>query len=95
MTKRGETDNFKASDFIKVLNNYLGAASHRLSYVLVNKKIKRSKNIEKWYRHYGSRYVTDDLKEENFKIIAEDFTDDSTFLRHDPEKLSQTLMNIL
>lgn len=97
MTKRGETDNFKASDFVSVIENYLGNSKHKLGYVLVNKRAAdQKKDLDKWYKHYGSKPVINDLKNTtNFKIIEKDFMDSTTFYRHDPEKIAKTLMNIL
>lgn len=97
MTKRGETDNFKASDFVSVVKKYLDQSKNKLGYVLVNKRKTVSKNeIDKWYEHYGSKPVINDLKKSaKFKIIEKDFIDSTTFYRHDPDKIAKTLMNIL
>lgn len=97
MTKRGETDNFKASDFVAVIEKYLGQSKDKLEYVLVNKRTTKQKNdIDRWYQHYGSKPVINDLqKPVNFKIIEKDFIDSTTFYRHDPEKIAKTLMKIL
>lgn len=97
MTKRGETDNFKARDFVEVVEKYLGQAKHKLGYVLVNKSKTGSKSeIDKWYRHYGSKPVINNLmKKAPYKVIEKDFVDSTTFYRHDPEKIAKTLMNIL
>ncbi|MEJ2348043.1 MAG: YvcK family protein [Patescibacteria group bacterium] len=51
VTKRGETDNFAASDFLKAIMPYLGIASDNLNYVVVNKDISMTKNkIANWYK---------------------------------------------
>lgn len=98
MTKRGETDNFKASHFVGVVEKYLGTAKDKLKYVFVNKKFSgQGKEIDKWYKHYGSKRVINDLvnKQTTFEIVEKDFIDSTTFYRHDPEKIAKTLMNIL
>ena len=41
MTKFGETDNFKVSDFIKEVRRYLGPAGGKMKTVLVNNRIKK------------------------------------------------------
>ena len=97
MTKRGETDNFKASDFVFQIEKYLGNAKEKLSHVLISKKVGgKKKEMDKWYKHYGSIPVVNNLeKSKNYKIIEKDFVDSTTFYRHDSEKISKTLMNIL
>jgi len=97
MTKRGETDNFKASDFVSEIEKYLGSSKDKLSHVFVSKNIKKQQSkIDKWYRHYGSIAVINDLKNnKNYKVVEKDFADSTTFYRHDSEKIAKTLMNIL
>ena len=97
MTKRGETDNFGAVDFVRAVKQYLGKAEDKLGYVLVNKGFPASaKKIKKWYKHYGSKPVENDLGELNGAIVREkDFMDKTTLFRHDPEKLAKALFEIL
>ena len=100
MTKRGETDGFRASDFVSVFRQYMCASASRLTEVIVNNKINGSKGkIAAWYRRYGSAPVIDDLtkqkKKLDFKVISGEFVDDTTFLRHNPEKLSKAIVRLL
>lgn len=97
MTKRGETDNFTACNFVSNIEKYLASSKNKLSHILVNKnKTKQKSKIDKWYKHYGSMPVVNDLKNnKNYKIIEKDFVDSTTFYRHDSEKIAKTLMNIL
>lgn len=97
VTKRGETDNFKASDFVGVVKDYLKDSAGRLEYALVNKRPNQSSKIVKnWYERYGSKPVENDLKEINgFKVVEKDFVDNTTLFRHDPVKLSESLLEIL
>lgn len=97
VTKRGETDGFKASNFIDVVEKYLGDAKEKLAYVLVNKKFNWSKKkIGKWYSKYGSEPVKNDFSKKNgFRIIEGDFADSTTFLRHSPEKIAKKIISLL
>jgi uncharacterized cofD-like protein len=99
MTKRGETDNFKASDFVETFKNYLGEAAIKLSYVVINNKVNGSKGkIAAWYRRYSSAPVVDDLtkvkKQFGYKIVTGEFVDTTTLMRHNPQKLAKALISI-
>jgi uncharacterized cofD-like protein len=92
MTNREETDNYKASDYVKVLQDYLGVAKSKLKFLIVNKKVSHSKSIAaKWYKKYGSYPVENDLKKafgNKFKIVEKNFLSEATLFRHDSEKLA-------
>jgi len=97
MTKREETNGFKASDFVSTVKNYLGPASSRLRYVFVNKKINGSREqVLSWYKRFGSQPVVNDLKGKNsFWVIEKDFVSKTTFFRHDPDKIAKAIYQIL
>lgn len=97
MTKKGETDGYKASDFVEAVSRYLKQSSSRLKYVLVNKKINHQKSkISKWYYKYGSVPVENDLPlVKNLKVIEKNFVSKTTFFRHDPDKLAKTLHSLI
>jgi len=100
MTKRGETDGFAASNFVEEFGKYLEEAADKLNYVIVNKKINSSKEkIASWYRRYGCTPVKDDLtklkKKLDYKLITGEFVDNTTLLRHNPEKLAKAIIKLL
>lgn len=99
MTKKGETDNYKVSDFVNTFIKYMDNSSDKLTHVVVNKKINGGrKQIMAWYKKYGSSPVIDDLSKGNkksFKIISGDFVDNTTFFRHSPEKLAEAIIKLL
>lgn len=99
MTKRGETDNFKASDFVRILKSYLGEASDRLAHIIVNKNLNQPKSkIAAWYKHYGSKPVINDLakdKDKSFNVVEGNFIDVTTFFRHNSDKLAKTIVSLL
>ncbi len=100
MTKRGETDSFKASDFIKALSFYLGDGN-RIDYIVANADSIDS-DIEKLYAKEGQMQVKLDEAEikkiaSNAKIIKANlakYSPKEHLLRHDPEVLAQTLLKI-
>ena len=98
LTKRGETDDFSASDFLAVIRDYLGDASEKISHVVVHRNRVKTKNkMAKWYKKYGSKLVVNDLsgKKQSTKVITGDFMDTTTLYRHDSSKLAKTLMSLL
>lgn len=100
MTKRGETDSFKASDFLKSLIYYLGTGE-RIDYIVVNDN-HIDPEIEKMYAKQGQKLVKLDEAEikklaPNAKIVAAQlakYSPKEHLLRHDPEKLAQTLLDL-
>ena len=94
MTKYGETNNFHASDFVKVIEQYLGRGT--LDYVVVNVE-KMGGRVLQRYKQENVDYV--DFDQENFnnhfKTITGKFLRKGEFLRHDQEKLARVLAKII
>lgn len=99
MTKPGETDDFKAMDFVRVVRQYLGSAEGKLSHIIVNKKGAFGKNVLAWYKKFSQIPVEDNLDGNvaGVKIVRGSFVQngDSDFLRHDPQKLARAIVSIL
>ncbi|MEK7497915.1 MAG: gluconeogenesis factor YvcK family protein [Patescibacteria group bacterium] len=98
VTKRGETDDFKASDFVSEIKKYLGSASNLLAYVIVNKKLNWPKSkLTSWYSRYGSLPVENDLnnRSSGFKVVESNFADKTTLFRHNPEKTAKAIVDLL
>ena len=90
MTKYGETQNFKVSDFIKVLEKFIG---REINYILFNKK-KPSKKVLESYKKQKAELVLfkNDSLEKNRNIIKEDLlTESESLARHDYKKLSNAI----
>ena len=87
-TQPGETDDFKASDHIKVLNNYLGNKKIKI-LIANNGKIKRD-FLKKYNREeQKSPVVIDEKKLRGIKLIEDDFvTIKNGGLQQDALKLS-------
>ncbi|MCJ7792710.1 MAG: YvcK family protein [Candidatus Marinimicrobia bacterium] len=98
MTKHGETDGFKTSDFVREVEKYLGKASNKLAYVLVSRKIKATPKIFRWYKKHRAVPVENDLDNKNefkVKMVVRDFSQKGNLLRHDSQKLARAIMNLL
>lgn len=104
MTKYGQTTNFKASNHIKALEEYLG--KNVLDFVLVNKKLPK-KQVLSWYEEYHEHPVEDDLEQNSsYKIIRKDLIKDvvitknpnddlrRSIIRHDSGKLAKEIMEL-
>ena len=89
MTQPGETDNYKASDHVKVINKYLN--KRKINIILVN-NIKITKKIKEKYLSLEQKdqviFDKEELKKLNLKIIADNFISiKDDVLRHNTSKL--------
>ena len=100
MTKRGETDSYKASNFLESLIFYLGNAD-RIDYILANDN-SIPPEIEELYAKEGQMVVKVDEPElkklaPKAKIVKASlarYSPKEHLLRHDPEKLAEALLNL-
>lgn len=97
MTKPGETDGFKVSDFIKTIKEYLKEAQDRLRFAIVNNKLPDSVGTLAWYGKFHSEPVRDDTDEEfeGVKVIRGGFVTRGEFVRHNPNKLAKAIIGVL
>lgn len=107
MTKFGQTQNFKASDFVSEMEKYLGKNS--LDFIISNKTRSFSKHILKLYQKEDAHPVEDDLNDKNyfFKVIRRDLVSDKIYekpksdamarslVRHDQTKLARAVVSLL
>ena len=102
MTKSGQTTNYKASDHLRDLSEYLGSQP---DYVLINNG-NISTDILTSYKHYNEVKVENDLNKNGYQIIEKDLIDNKkiekstadilyrSILRHDSEKIAKELKKI-
>ena len=94
MSQPGETDGFKVSDHINLLNNYLG--KRKIDIVITNSE-KISKKVQKKYETMEQKdlVMIDDknIKVTNIKKPLVKIEDN--VIRHDSVKLGLEIMNIL
>jgi len=97
MTQPGETDGFKASDHIKLINRYLG--KRKINAVLVNnglisEKIKHTYTI----KEQKDPVICDisNIEKQNVKVIADNFvTIDNDVIRHNSLKIGLHIFSYL
>ena len=94
MTKYGETNNFRASDFVCEVEKYLGEGV--LDFIVVNVEKMAGRTLER-YKKENVDYVKFDALNFNshFKTITGKFLRKGQFLRHDQEKLAHVLSTII
>jgi len=91
MTKYGETNKFQASDFIRVIEEYLGEGV--LDYAVVNVEKMKGEILQR-YKEENVEYDKEKFNSKP-KILTGKFLRKGHFLRHDQEKLAKTLSKII
>ncbi len=91
MTKLGDSTGFKASDFVAVMEKYLGKGM--IDYVVCNNK-QPSKELLAKYGKEGAEYVEPNIKNNRFKVINANLLDTIHLARHNPDKLAKVIMSI-
>lgn len=93
MTKHGETDKYKASDFVNTIHHYLGA---RVDRVIVNNG-PFNEDVLKTYAAEGSMPVQVDHAELNrlvpYVVTEQLNLEDDRLARHDPERLVRAIFH--
>ena len=97
VTQPGETDDFKVSDHLKVLNSYLG--THKIDIVVANTGSIDKKVAEKYSTLEQKDPVLldeENLKKLNVKILADDLAkiEDGVY-RHDSLKTAYLIFSYL
>lgn len=95
MTQPGETDRFTAADHIDTIHQHVG--NSLFQYIIVNNGDMPADVLER-YRARGQEIVTYDQKRietYGYNVIADHFILYETYLRHNAEKVSDRIMEIL
>ncbi len=97
VTQPGETDNFKVSDHIKVLNDYLG--NNTIDIVIANNDPIDSELVLKYATEEQKDPVLldeDNLKKFNIRVIKDKiYTVEDNLIRHDTLKTAYLVFSIL
>jgi len=97
MTKRGETTNMEAIDFIDTIEKYVW--ENMLDYVIVNNWYIADEIVEKYKQEENKKPVKiknySDFEEKYYKVIEWDIVNDADIVRHDPQKLAHILEDII
>ncbi|MDF2722172.1 MAG: gluconeosis factor [Paenibacillus sp.] len=95
MTQPGETDNFSASDHIKAVYDHVGY--HMFDYIIVNNG-EIPQKVQNKYAEQGAKAVNLDISEIEklgCQVIADRLVLFRTYLRHDAEKLSHHIFQLV
>jgi len=94
MTKFGETNNFKASDFVKTIIDYLG--ENVLDTVVCNEKAGGKDVLERYMKEksYPVEMDKEEIEKLNVKLVSADLIIEPDLIRHDPAKLGKLLVEL-
>jgi uncharacterized cofD-like protein len=94
MTKHGESDHFKASDFVKEIRTYL--EDGKLDYVVVNKSSFPEKLIKRYDKEEAEPVEPDveQVKKLAKNVITKQLFQGGTLLRHDAGKIARIVIDI-
>ena len=106
MTKHGQTNKYKTSDFLIELEKFLGRGV--VDFCLVNKSKSFPQGILERYKLEKAMPVSDDLKDtKNMKVVLADLVSGEVYekpksdkirrslIRHDPDKLAKAIVAII
>ncbi len=91
-TKWGETHGFTAADFVRTIEQYLGARV--LDYVIVNTSRPSPERMRR-YRNEHAEMVLPGLLSASPTPVFGDFVRHRGFVRHDPDALAAALMKLV
>ena len=94
MTKWGETNNFKASDFVKTLLSYL--KKDKLDYVICNNTPIHEDLIKKYEEEKAKQVVIDDSELLKYvqNVICNNIALETDIVRHDAAKIARIIMKL-
>jgi uncharacterized cofD-like protein len=95
MTEHGETDNFKASDHVKVIVDTLGEGV--LDYAIVNTRQFSSETLSRYKLSNSEQVLADveNIEKLGVKPVLGDFAKErGGLIRHDPEALGEIIMKL-
>ena len=96
MTKYGESDGFKASDFIKEIQTYLGSRSVP-EYVIVNSEPLPEKVLQRYVPEKSEPVEFDEQECSSLvaNVLGRPMVAAETFVRHDPHRLTDAILQIM
>lgn len=92
MTKFGETNNFKASTFLREILRYSGQRS--IDFMICNTKKLSDKIIRKYKEEKASPVQLDYQNIRNVRLLCGDIVQEHDLARHSPIKLAKLIMSI-
>lgn len=95
MTQPGETDGYSVSDHIQALHDHVG--QDLFDYVIVNNG-EIPPQVQDRYAEKGAKVVhldLDEVTQKGYRVIADQLILFRTYLRHDADKLSQHIYQLV
>ncbi|WP_020621080.1 gluconeogenesis factor YvcK family protein [Paenibacillus daejeonensis] len=95
MTQPGETDGYSVGDHLAAVRDHIG--HHLFDYVIVNNS-EIPPEIQQRYAEQGAKPVKldlDDVRRDGYKVIADRLVYFHTYLRHDAERLSHHIHQLV
>lgn len=94
MTKHGESDSFKASDFVKEIKTYL--ENGRLDYVVVNKAVLPDNLLKRYEKEKAEPVEADIANVQKMvkNVVAKPLVQAGKLLRHDTGKIARIVIDI-
>ncbi len=95
MTQPGETDGYSVSDHLQAIHDHVG--HHLFDYVIVNNG-DIPPQVESKYAEQGASAVEldlDEVKRRGYQVIADRLVLFRTYLRHDAERLSHHIYQLV
>ncbi|MFC7679187.1 uridine diphosphate-N-acetylglucosamine-binding protein YvcK [Paenibacillus sp. GCM10028914] len=95
MTQPGETDNYTVSDHLQAVYDHIGL--HLFDYVIVNDG-EIPPQVQDKYAEKGAKPVQldrDEVESQGYKLIADKLVLFRTYLRHDADKLSNHIFQLV
>lgn len=94
MTKHGETNGYRATDFLKAIESHLGAGV--VDYVLMNNRRPSPARLRPYIKEHAEFVEPDVNRTAQRPIpITADLIRSRGFVRHDPEKLARVISMLL
>lgn len=92
MTKFGETNGFTAPEFIRTVHAAIG--ENVLDYAIVNNRRPTLSQLKKYAEEKSMLVEWNDLPAKPIPIVG-DFLRTRSLVRHDPDKLSSTILSLI
>jgi uncharacterized cofD-like protein len=95
MTKFGETNAYKVSDFIHAMEKEVGEGT--INYAVVNTQVPAANLLARYQVEKDEvvKFDSENIPADRMKIVTGKFLRRGQFLRHDPAKLAETLSQIV
>ncbi len=94
MTQYGETDGYTASDHIKAIHDTV--EKDFINAAIINTTIPPDEVLRRYMKENAEPVVVDagNISRMGITVYAEDLLDKGTYARHNPEKLTRTLLKV-